>query len=1232
MAVATAVLVALVGPARADLQVAGVRTADVTPASFSVFAWAPGVTGFRMEVFRDPDGTVEVTRDLRFRPYPLRATDPSVTDPYQARRAARQFRRAALSQGLVWIQVLGCRPFTTYYYRLILEDGTGTVVTWPPSGLEPVTTADENAFVVEARQALVSLAGTGGADTLGWVVLASGPDSPYPVSGVVGDGAPADAAAVNLANVLDAAGTTNWEPEAEQPVVLEVLGPPTPPAPVSDTGSFGQEFTVGAVDAFAVDVGAGPPGPVARADAYSVDEGGTLAVGTPGVLGNDSDATEAGLASGPAHGELALNPDGSFTYTHDGSETTIDSFTYRAGDGSAWSDPATVTIAVRPVNDPPVAMDDAYATDEDTVLVVSAPGVLANDSDAEGDTLVVSLEAGPSHGAVDLSPDGGLTYTPDPDFHGTDSFTYTVSDGTATATADVSVTVRPVNDPPVIGGTPPVEVAARSEYRFTPAAHDPDGDALTFTISGLPPWASFDETTGTLWGTPGPADIGDYGPVTLGVTDGAATASLEPFTIRVTGGNEAPGVPMVEAPAPGSEVTTVRPSLVVRNVTDPDGDPVSYEFELYRGDTPDPARAVATAVQAAGVGTTAWAVPLDLADNAWHLWRVRATDGAASSDWAQARFFVNTANDAPEPFGIVRPSDGALVDTLTPVLEVQNAFDPDGDAVTYAFSVYASCIEGTPEGEPLRTSGDLPAGTGGTTAWTVGSELADNAWYCWQAVATDEHGASTPGSTASFRVDTTNDAPTAPGISSPLDGSEVATVDVTLEVTNATDADGDELTYRFELDTSPAFDSPALQTSGDVVEGAGGTTSWAVTGLADNAWYHWRAKAVDSKGAESPWAGAAFFVNTADDPPSAPVPASPGDGATVTTATPTLQVLPAEDPDTPPEGLVYEFQVYAGETPAATGTSAAPTWTLTAPLADGTYSWRARAIDDTGLASGWSSASWFTVAAAPVNEPPAITCLEPASDLEVTGGTVVVAWDDADPDDNALIGLYYGPADGTWSAAGPGGIEEDPDGNGADRVAWDVSALEPGTYRLTLEIDDGEFTDASDCPGRVTVLPDADGDGVADAADNCPATANADQADGDGDGVGDACDNCPAVANADQADSDGNGVGDACEAASGSLADLVVAEYVLVASQRVTRTAFVYTYQLRVVNTGAGSFSGMTGMLTLPAPHQVIDGTVTFGPLGPGETATSVDTFQVRIDRRYDVSPDDFVWEFTGAP
>src|SRR2546430_16290873 len=129
----------------------------------------------------------------------------------------------------------------------------------------------------------------------------------------------------------------------------------------------------------------------------------------------------------------------------------IDCFTYKASDGQAQSDVATVTITVTPVNDAPVAAnDDSYTTPEDTQLTVSAPGVLANDSDVDGDTLSAVLVSGPSHGTLTLNGDGSLGYMPALNFNGTDSFTYKASDGQAqSGVATATITVTPVNDAPV---------------------------------------------------------------------------------------------------------------------------------------------------------------------------------------------------------------------------------------------------------------------------------------------------------------------------------------------------------------------------------------------------------------------------------------------------------------------------------------------------------------------------------------------------------------------------------------------------------------------------------------------------------------------------------------------------------------------------------------------------------------------------------------------------------------
>lgn len=197
--------------------------------------------------------------------------------------------------------------------------------------------------------------------------------------------------------------------------------------------------------------------PVAVDDAYSgaVEGGVFVRLATVGLLANDTDgdgdALTAMLASLPAHGAVQLNADGSFTYTHDGSETTADSFSYKVSDGADESNTATVALTITPVNDTPVASDDAYTgIEEGGAFARIAPvGVLSNDTDAEGDALSVTLVSGPAYGSLSLESSGAFLYTHDGSETVSDSFTYQASDGVSnSAVATVTLTITPVNDPP----------------------------------------------------------------------------------------------------------------------------------------------------------------------------------------------------------------------------------------------------------------------------------------------------------------------------------------------------------------------------------------------------------------------------------------------------------------------------------------------------------------------------------------------------------------------------------------------------------------------------------------------------------------------------------------------------------------------------------------------------------------------------------------------------------------
>jgi VCBS repeat-containing protein len=193
-------------------------------------------------------------------------------------------------------------------------------------------------------------------------------------------------------------------------------------------------------------------------DAYAVDEGATVAPGVPGVLSNDIlltsqlGAATALLVSDVSNGSLTLNSDGSFSYTHDGSETVSDSFTYRPVQGGVNGTVAAVSITINPVNDAPVAVDDGpYALGNGASLSKAAPGVLSNDTDAEGGGLTAVLKSDVSNGTLTLNADGSFTYTHDGSETTTDSFTYQAKDGggklsnVATVSLTIGAVVKPVH-------------------------------------------------------------------------------------------------------------------------------------------------------------------------------------------------------------------------------------------------------------------------------------------------------------------------------------------------------------------------------------------------------------------------------------------------------------------------------------------------------------------------------------------------------------------------------------------------------------------------------------------------------------------------------------------------------------------------------------------------------------------------------------------------------------------
>ena len=198
--------------------------------------------------------------------------------------------------------------------------------------------------------------------------------------------------------------------------------------------------------------------PISDNDSYTVDEDTLLSVNSPGVLANDDDpdngpsSLTAVLTKNASYGTVELQEDGSFTYLSDDNYSGTDSFRYQAFDGLNHSMNATVTITINEINDPPVAVDNLYNTDEDTMLCVNAPGVLSNDIDAESEigALTAQLMNSTSDGSLQCYANGSFIYTPNVNFFGIDSFTYQAYDGMNYSNiATVTIIVNSINDVPI---------------------------------------------------------------------------------------------------------------------------------------------------------------------------------------------------------------------------------------------------------------------------------------------------------------------------------------------------------------------------------------------------------------------------------------------------------------------------------------------------------------------------------------------------------------------------------------------------------------------------------------------------------------------------------------------------------------------------------------------------------------------------------------------------------------
>jgi hypothetical protein len=413
--------------------------------------------------------------------------------------------------------------------------------------------------------------------------------------------------------------------------------------------------------------------------------------------------------------------------------------------------------------------------------------------------------------------------------------------------------------------------------------------------------------------------------------------------------------PLIVSPWFGSNVDTATPELQVINARHPRPNVEhTYEFQVFADKAMTIPLAAASEVNEQA-SSTAWLVDQALPENQIVYWRVRAHDGTLYTRWVYGHFRVNTVNGPPGSFAASWPADGVQV-ALAPVLEVTNAVDPDGDAVSYRFQVYAD--QGLTS--LIATSALMPQGALGVTSWQdMPTPLADGTYY-WRAVATDENGLDHESPVMAFTVNALATTPSMPTIVAPTPGEQIPATAVTLEVSDGIDGNGNALSYRFELDTAMTFDGPDKRVSGAITAGQD-STAWSVTGLSEGVQYYWRAKAGDGL-SESRWVQGSFVINTLNALPGEVTPVNPGDESWVSTLSPVLSV--DKQPGPYGDELRYEYEIYTDRELTslfAAGGGSGGALPVMAELPDhGWYYWRVRALDGDRVGP-WSTTLAFYV-------------------------------------------------------------------------------------------------------------------------------------------------------------------------------------------------------------------------------------------------------------------------------
>jgi VCBS repeat-containing protein len=286
---------------------------------------------------------------------------------------------------------------------------------------------------------------------------------------------------------------------------------------ISD-GEFSVENLAGAITVTAInDV------PVATNLSYSLNEASSIVID---YAGTDAETAAVDLdfvkLSDPTNGSITV-ANGVTTYTHDGSETTLDSFTFAAYDGTVQSSAGTVSITLNPVNSAPIVSAVAFTINEDATTTFNLG---ASSTEPEGQTMTYAI-SNPTNGTATVNAGTGeVSYDHDGSETTTDTFTFTAtdSDGLASAAGTITVTLNPVNDAPIIANAT-LNVDQYDELTFSVPGSDAEGSSLTYTIITNPSQGTLEDN--------GSGSYTYYNDSTADLTDSSTT---DTFVVKANDG------------------------------------------------------------------------------------------------------------------------------------------------------------------------------------------------------------------------------------------------------------------------------------------------------------------------------------------------------------------------------------------------------------------------------------------------------------------------------------------------------------------------------------------------------------------------------------------------------------------------------------------------------------------------------------------------------------------------